>query len=58
MRRTLALLPGLLVGLALWSLPATSRAADELTWRTDLHEARLEAHRTNRPLFVVFRCEP
>lgn len=32
--------------------------AQSVTWRAELTEARAEAQRTNRPLFVVFRCLP
>lgn len=27
-------------------------------WRFDLGSARAEAKRTNKPMFLVFRCEP
>ena len=37
---------------------AAAQDGDGIAWRTDLEAARADATRTNRPLFVVFRCEP
>ena len=35
-----------------------SRAAQAFTWMSDLDEATELAAETDKPLLVVFRCEP
>jgi hypothetical protein len=43
---------GLLVGL----LGLAAGAPEEPRWHEDYEQARAEARRTGKPLFVVFRC--
>lgn len=53
-----------LAGLALLCLPAAVHAqvgqADpaKFGWHTSYDDARAEARRTGKPIFLVFRCEP
>jgi hypothetical protein len=53
-----------LAGLALMLLPASASAAPpkydpaKYGWHADLAAATVEAKRTGKPIFLVFRCEP
>ena len=37
---------------------AVPGAAQDFTWHGDLEIARAEAGRTDKPLLLLFRCEP
>ena len=50
---------GILVALTFFVPAATQQAnAPQLTWHTDLDEARALAERQHKPLLLLFRCEP
>lgn len=42
------------------SLAGAAQAADEelVTWHDNYKEALREARKTNKPIFLEFRCEP
>lgn len=53
-----------LAGIALLVIPAAADARGpalnvaKYGWHTDYAEARAEARKTGKPIFLVFRCEP
>ena len=50
-------LPALLL-IASTSAAAPKPEAAKFGWHTDYAEAKAEAKRTGKPIFLVFRCEP
>ena len=55
MLRVTSTLP-VILACALW--PAPSMAQDEVNWLDNYGEAIREAKRTQKPIFLEFRCEP
>jgi hypothetical protein len=45
------------LALAVWGVLAGKSRAEEPRWLTDYDEARKVARKSEKPLFVVFRCE-
>ncbi len=48
-----------LLAFALWSVARPSPAQDDrINWLNNYREAIQEAKRTQKPIFLEFRCEP
>ncbi len=58
MRRPALSVPALLAGLLCGGLAALAAEDDRLHWLSNYDEAIREARRTQKPIFLEFRCEP